>query len=50
MEASRNAVLVRISGVAYKATESVKAQRKKRRAKKKGYCNVNDKDYGAGMH
>ena len=44
MEASHNADLVRISGVAYKATESLKAQIKK------GYCNLNDKDYGAGMH
>ena len=35
MEATHNANLVRISGEAYKATGSVKAQRKKLRSKKK---------------
>ena len=50
MEASRFAELVRISGVGYKATENVKIRRKKLHAQKKGYGNVNNKDYGAGMH
>ena len=50
MEASHFAELVRISGVGYKATENVIIRRKKLHAQKKGYDNVNNKDYGAGMH
>ena len=50
MEASRFVELVGISGVGYKATENVKIRWKKLHAQKKGYDNVNNKDYGAGMH
>ena len=50
VEASHFAELVRISGVRYKATENVIIRRKKLHAQKKGYDNVNNKDYGAGMH
>ena len=50
LEASRFAELVRISGVGYKATENVIIRRKKLHAQKKGYDNVNNKAYGAGMH
>ena len=50
VEASRIADLVRISGIGYKATEKVKIRRKKLHAQKKGYDNVNNKDYGVGMN
>ena len=50
VEASRFAELVRISGVGNKATENDKIRRKKHHAQKKGYDNVNNKAYGAGMH
>ena len=50
VEASRIVDLVRTSGVGYKTTEKVKIRRKKLHAQTKGYDNVNNKDYGAGMH
>ena len=50
VEASRFAELVRIFGVGYKATENVKIRRKKLHAQKKDYDNVNNKDYGEGVH
>ena len=50
VETSHFAELVRISGVGYKATENVIIHRKELHAQKKGYDNVNNKDYGAGMH
>ena len=50
VEASHFAELVQISGVGYKATENVIIRRKKLHAQQKVYDNVNNKDYGAGMH
>ena len=50
VETSHFAELVRISGVGYKATENVKILQKKLHAQKKGYDNVNSKDYREGMH
>ena len=50
VEASHFAELVRISEVGCKATENVIIRRKKLHAQKKGYDNVNNKDYGTGMH
>ena len=50
VEASHIADLVRISGVGYKATEKVRIRRKKLHAQKKSYDNVNNKDYGEGLH
>ena len=44
VEASRFAELVQIS------TEKVKIRRKKLYTQKKGYDNVNNEDYGAGIH
>ena len=50
VEVSRVADLMQISGVGYKATEKFKIRRKKLHAQKKGYDNIDNKDYGAGMH
>jgi hypothetical protein len=42
--------ITRIAAINYKSTDRVQSRRKKLHAKKKGYTDLNDKDYGAGMH
>ena len=50
VETSRSVDMQRISAVTYKSTDKVKRRRKEFHAKKKSYTNVNQNDYGAGMH